>query len=272
MTTTEHLVGIVPSLALFAYFFGGVAVYAVIRRRIPSHPEVSSRPPSAFVGSFLAQYYSWTLGPIERFLVWVRLSPDALTWVGLVMSIGAGVALASGYFSVGGWMYLGTGTLDILDGRVARRTGRQSRTGALFDSVVDRYSEFFVFAGLVLYFRDRFVLLVVTLLALLGSFMVSYLRARGEGLGVSAKVGSMQRPERILYLGVAMALSPVVVAFTAPGDPRPTHHVVVAVLALLAVAANWTAVTRFSFITSDLRNSRADGGARGDDRSGPMSS
>lgn len=244
--------GIVPSLALFAYFFGALALYAVIRRRIPSHPEVQSRPPSAFLGSFLAQYYSWTLGPIERCLVWMRLSPNALTWIGLFMSVAAAVALAFGYFSVGGWLYLGTGTLDILDGRIARRLGRQSRTGALFDSVVDRYSEFFVFGGLIVYYRERIVLLLLTLLALLGSFMVSYLRARGEGLGVSAKVGSMQRPERILYLGVAIAASPVVVAFVSPADPRPAHYLVAAVLGLLAVSANWTALTRFSFIRSDL--------------------
>lgn len=266
MTTAEHLVRIVPSLALFAYFFGGLALYAVIRRRIPAHPELRDRRPSAFLGRFLAEYYSWTLGPIERCLVWLRLSPDVLTWIGLLMAIGAGVALAFGYFSVGGWLYLGTGTLDILDGRIARRTGRQSRTGALFDSVVDRYSEFFVFGGLIVYYRDRLWLLLLTLLALLGSFMVSYLRARGEGLGVSAKVGSMQRPERILYLGVAIASSPVAVAFLTPGDPRPTHTIVVAVLALLAVSANWTALTRFSFIraeftgTGQRRDGEADGG------------
>ena len=253
MTTAQRLVGIVPSLALFTYFFAGVAIYALIRHRIPADQEFHSRPPSAFVSGFLVEYYGWTLRPIERAMVRLRLSPDALTLIGLLMSLLAGAAFAAGCFSVGRWLYLGTGTLDILDGRVARQTGRQTRTGALFDSVVDRYSEFFVFAGLLVYYRDRLPLMLVTILALLGSFMVSYLRARGEGLGVNAKVGAMQRPERILYLGVASAVSPVLVALYAPSDVRPTHHLAVAALALLAVSANWTALRRFSAIRSDLK-------------------
>ena len=252
MTTAQHLAGIVPSLALFAYFFAGVAVYALVRHRVVTDQEFRSRPRSAFVSSFLVEYYGWTLRPIERVLVRLRLSPDAITVIGLVMSLLAGAAFALGSFSAGGWLYLGTGTLDILDGRVARLTGRQTRTGALFDSVVDRYSEYFVFAGLLIYYRDRVWLMLVTLIALLGSFMVSYVRARGEGLGVDAKVGSMQRPERILYLGVASAVSPVLTAIYAPGDPRPTQHLAVATLALLAVSANWTALRRFALIRADL--------------------
>jgi phosphatidylglycerophosphate synthase len=255
LTTAERLVGIVPSLALFTYFFSGVAVYAIVRRGIPADREISARPPSVFLGSFLAQYYAWVLGPFERALVRLRLSPDALTWIGLGMSGLAGVAFALGAFSTGGWLYLGTGTLDILDGRIARRTGRTSRGGALFDSVVDRYAEYFVFAGLLIYYRDRLGLMLTTLLALLGSFMVSYVRARGAGLGVDAKTGSMQRPERILYLGVSAAASPVIVAVVSPGDPHPPHHLTAAVLALLAVTANGTAIRRFAAIRRGLRAS-----------------
>lgn len=252
MSTTERLIGIVPSLALFAYFFAGFAVYAVVRRSIPADSEVAARPPSVFLGGFLVQYYVWVLGPIERTMVRLRLSPDALTWIGLLMSAIAGVALGMGYFSAGGWLYLGNGTLDILDGRVARRTGRQTRTGALFDSVVDRYAEFFVLAGLVVYYRDRLALMLTTIMALLGSFMVSYTRARGESLGVNAKIGSMQRPERILYLGAAAAASPVFVAILSPADPRPAHHLTAATLLMLAVTANWTALHRFLSIHENL--------------------
>lgn len=255
MSTSERLVGLVPSLALFTYFFAGVAVYSVLRRSIPADHEASARPPSVFLGTFLVQYYFWVLGPVERAMVRIRLSPDALTWIGLLMSVLAGLAFGMGYFSAGGWLYLGNGTLDILDGRVARRTGRQSHTGAFFDSVVDRYAEFFVFAGIVVYYRDRLALMLTALMALLGSLMVSYTRARGESLGVVSKIGSMQRPERILYLGVAATGSPIVVAILSPADPRPAHHLTAAMLAMLAVTANWTALRRFLSIQANLDNS-----------------
>ena len=94
----------------------------------------------------------------------------------------SGGFFAVGNFGAGGWLYLLTGILDILDGRIARATGKVSASGAYFDSVMDRYAEIIVFAGFAYFYRDSWVLFLV-LAASLGSIMVSYTRARGESLG-----------------------------------------------------------------------------------------
>jgi phosphatidylglycerophosphate synthase len=151
--------------------------------------------------------------------------------------------LARGWFDVGGWLYLFVGIVDIFDGRVARATGRSSRAGAFWDSVADRYSEIAVFVGLVAWYRGSWIV-AVALAALLGSLMVSYVRARAEALGLAelAARGAMQRPERIFLLGVSLAASP----FVAP------ELAVVALLAL-AVSSHLTVASRAWAVFRALR-------------------
>src|SRR5262249_37938702 len=158
----------------------------------------------------------WVLGPWERALVRSGVRPNQITLASLAVAMGAAAALAMGRFALGAWLYLAAGILDILDGRIARATGRVTAGGAFFDSVVDRYAEMVVFAGLAIFYRESWGLPVV-LAAALGSFMVSYARARGEALGVDVTVGTMQRPERLFYLGLALLVSPVVEALVGHG-------------------------------------------------------
>jgi CDP-diacylglycerol--glycerol-3-phosphate 3-phosphatidyltransferase len=140
-------------------------------------------------------------------------------------------------------LYLFTGILDIFDGRVARATNSVSAGGAFFDSVMDRYSEMIVFGGLAYFYRDSWAMFVV-LAAALGSVMVSYTRARAEGLGIhDVNIGAMQRPERLVYLGVTTAVTPIFETFVGHGS-LPVFAPVVIALALLALSANVTAVRR----------------------------
>ncbi|MGZ3442718.1 MAG: CDP-alcohol phosphatidyltransferase family protein, partial [Polyangia bacterium] len=143
-----------------------------------------------------------------------------------------------------------TGILDILDGRIARATGMVTKGGAFFDSVMDRYAELVVFGGLTIYYRHSWAI-YVALVASLGSIMVSYTRARGEALGVQVNIGTMQRPERLFYLGVISGLSPIVETLFGHGALPPFVPVVVA-LGLLGASANFTAVRRIKHTLARL--------------------
>src|ERR1700753_2733791 len=200
-----------PLIALAAYFFIALGLFSLRARwvGIAVDAEVESRPASKLLGRYLRHYLMWVLGPWERALVRWRVTPNELTFASLITACLSGFFFAIGNFGAGGWIYLLTGILDILDGRIARATGKVTKGGAFFDSVMDRYAEIVVFSGLAIFYRNSWALFVV-LLASLGSVMVSYTRARGEALGVQVNIGTMQRPERLFYLGVISGLSPIV--------------------------------------------------------------
>jgi CDP-diacylglycerol--glycerol-3-phosphate 3-phosphatidyltransferase len=140
------------------------------------------------------------------------LTPNALTVIGSLLTASVGLLIAQGWFVAAGlclWLFSAT---DTLDGALARATGRVSIFGAFLDSVCDRYAEAAVFLGLLWWYQSRGDPLGVALtyLALVGSLMVSYARARAEGVGLqAAEVGWFQRPERIITLGLALLLTPV---------------------------------------------------------------
>jgi phosphatidylglycerophosphate synthase len=233
-----------PLFALAAYFIIGLGLFSLRARwvGIAVDAEVASRPASKLLGRYLRHYMMWVLGPYERLLVRWRVTPNALTFASFVVACFSATAFALGHFGAGGWLYLLTGILDILDGRIARATGKVTKGGAFFDSVMDRYAELVVFGGLSIYYRHSWAL-YVTLAASLGSVMVSYTRARGEALGVQVNIGTMQRPERLFYLGVISGLSPIIETLFGHGSLPPFVPVVVA-LGLLAATANVTAVRR----------------------------
>jgi phosphatidylglycerophosphate synthase len=233
-----------PLFALAAYFIIALGLFELRSRwaGMALDAEVASRPASKLLGRYLRHYIMWVLGPYERALVKARVSPNALTFASFVVACVSAVFFAVGNFGAGGWLYLLTGILDILDGRIARATGKVSTGGAFFDSVMDRYAELVVFGGLSIYYRGTWALYVV-LLASLGSIMVSYTRARGEALGVSVNIGTMQRPERLFYLGVISGLAPIVETLFGHGS-LPAFVPVVVALLLLGASANVTAVRR----------------------------
>jgi CDP-diacylglycerol--glycerol-3-phosphate 3-phosphatidyltransferase len=147
-----------------------------------------------------------------RFLGRLGLTPNALTVIGSLLTASVGLLVAQGWFVAGGlclWLFSAT---DTLDGALARATNRVSTFGAFLDSVCDRYAEAAVFLGLVWYYQSHAdsVGVVLSYLAFVGSLMVSYARARAEGVGIqAADVGWFQRPERIITLGVALLLTPL---------------------------------------------------------------
>jgi CDP-diacylglycerol--glycerol-3-phosphate 3-phosphatidyltransferase len=243
---TRSMITLFPALLCFAYFFGGVPVYWLHRRRVGVAREerIEARRPSMLIPKWLIYYLLWVIAPVEAVLIRWRVSPNALSSMGLLLSLAAGAALSRGWFDVGGWLYLFVGIVDLFDGRVARATGRSSRAGAFYDSVIDRYSECAIFVGLIAYYRGSWIGAVV-IAALFGSLMVSYVRSRAEAFGAAALAarGAMQRPERIFLLGVSLAASPFVAAQTERTDP-PTFFVGVAAIVVLAVTSHFTALSR----------------------------
>ncbi len=149
------------------------------------------------------------LDPLTGLILRLGFSPDALTLIGLVLSILAGYHLARGRYAIASTFLLFGGLCDILDGSMARRSGRSSRRGAFLDSTLDRLAEIAVFIGLFWHYQNQMTLQLLTVLALTGSLMTSYARARAEGLGAECKVGLMERPERVVLLIIALYAAPL---------------------------------------------------------------
>lgn len=186
-----------PALLLAAAIMAALVVYCGLYA-VGRAPKVTAVKHNQLLGPFMAGYLVWMIGPVERRLVG-RVSPNMITAVSLVGCMLTGIAAGFGYLAVAVWLYVAAGILDVLDGRIARLDGKQTAAGALFDSVSDRWGELFVFLGYAWYLHETPWLLAV-IAAFGASMMVSYTRARAEGLGISISGGLMQRAERIVLV------------------------------------------------------------------------
>src|SRR5580698_5610751 len=139
---------------------------------------------------------------IVRGLALSKIHPNVLTFLGLVINIVAAVLLAAGQFRSAGFVIIGAGLFDMVDGRVARETNRVTRFGGFFDSVLDRYSDLGVLVGLLVFYAsiNRFFYVVLTAIVMTGTVMVSYTRARAENTIPKCKVGFLERPERVVLV------------------------------------------------------------------------
>jgi phosphatidylglycerophosphate synthase len=139
---------------------------------------------------------------IVRALSLSHIHPNMLTALGLAINIVAAVLFARGHFWAAGWVVVGAGLFDMVDGRVARVTNTVTPFGAFFDSVVDRYSDMALYMGLLVYYArgERFFYVVLVALVMAGSVMISYTRARAESLIPTCKVGFLERPERLVLI------------------------------------------------------------------------
>ena len=153
--------------------------------------------------SLLSSRVEW---PIARLLAGLGLSPNAITLVGMLGAVAAGLLASQGLLFAAGAATLLAGILDLFDGSVARLTGKKSRFGALLDSTADRVSEAAVLVGLAVHYAGEGSLVGVALscAAMAGSMMVSYVRARAGGLSVDCEVGLFTRPERVAAMGAGL--------------------------------------------------------------------
>lgn len=200
-----------------------------------------------FVNGFLA-----IVNPIGQALEAMHIHPHAVTVAGLLFSFVSGFLFWKGYFALGGLALIISGACDVLDGRLARNTKQMSPFGALFDSTVDRYSEIAVFMGLAAYFDSIYITLLI-ILAIAGSLLTSYARARAEGLDIECKIGLMQRPERITFIATAAILGSLI--DNAIGWEFFTMKLA---LLLVAILANITVIQRVVHVRNKLNQNKEE--------------
>ena len=171
--------------------------------------------------------------PVVRLLAKTSITPNTITWLGFWVTIGAAVLIITGHLFAAGFVVLIAGFFDILDGALARSTNRTTQFGAILDSTLDRLAEAVLLLGiLVLYAREQSTAgILVVGVALLGSMLVSYIRARAEALGVKCQVGLFTRAERVIVLALGLLLNQI-------------DNALVIALAIIVV---------FSFITAGQR-------------------
>jgi len=248
------------TIYLFA-LFGAIALlviaYAirVVLKGRAHYSRVDKQGSSTLLGKNVMEMAYWGMQPVAKLLVFCRITPNKLSWSSLAFGFLAALCLSVGHFGFGAIFAGISALLDALDGMVARLTGVSSDAGEVLDAAVDRYVEFMFLAGLVIYYREIVALQVLALVALLGSFMVSYSTAKAEALSIKPPKGNMRRPERAVYLSFGAALSPFTIFwFETPRDYAiAIGHPMVMALCLVAFFANVSAVERLIAIAKTIK-------------------
>ena len=248
----------------FALWSLALAVYSIRtvvkgRYRVARVDAMGGTP---LLGAWPMEFGYWCMHGVARALITLRVGPNTVTLASLFAALAAAFALAFGYFGAGGWLVISAGLLDVLDGWVARARGVDGEAGELFDSVVDRYCDLAIYGGLsAYYFRHWPAFAVVVWLAMVASFMVTYVRVQGEAQGVRGVPNRlMRRHERTAYVGVGLAASPIVASFVEPGAAHPVFHVALVACGVVAVVGNVAAVRVASTIHRRLRDAADRGG------------
>jgi len=154
-------------------------------------------------------------GPVVGILSKSGVTPNALTLINLALNIIAAYVIAAGYFLLGGVLVLVAGLFDLLDGALARFTKQATRFGAILDSVVDRIAEAAILCGLLIWYipqEEAGLEIVLIFVVLIGSFLISYIRARAEGLGWQCQVGLFTRAERVIVLAIGLLINQIFIA------------------------------------------------------------
>lgn len=209
------------------------------------------------------------INPFVRLLIRMGVTPNMVTTIGLLGNLAAAAILSwagimaqadgSPHYAMvtlAGAVIIVFSTFDMLDGQVARLGGMVSRFGALYDSVLDRYCGLFTLGGIAFYMMmvGYPIGALVTFLALVGSIMVSYVRARAEGVGLECKVGFMQRPERVVVTAIG-CLACGITGMCVPNSQIAIYILVIA-MAVIAVFANITAFARVDVCRKGLKENK----------------
>ncbi|MCB0410095.1 MAG: CDP-alcohol phosphatidyltransferase family protein, partial [Flavobacteriales bacterium] len=215
------------------------------------------------------------LNPLIQIFIKLGVTPNMVTTFGLILNIVAAVIFIVGaeiaerdeleYVGWGGFTILIAGLFDMMDGRLARLGNMSSTFGALYDSVLDRYSELVMFLGICYYLisHDYFLSSLFGFIALVGSMMVSYTRARAEGLGIECSVGMMQRPARVVTIGAGAMFCGIAYSFfgnvsihleDSPITLFETISIFTLPLTVVAIFSNITAIQRLNHCKVELNN------------------
>lgn len=252
MMKASLVAGLLTGLILLSAVLLALGYFAW--RVFPGKEPVATRrySGSLLVPLLLVDFFYWLLDPLVDFLLGHGVKPNHVTYASLALATACSIGFATGHFVAGAWTFGLAAGCDALDGLLARQSGQSSQSGAFIDSFVDRLSEGVVYLGLA-YWGAGGWLTWTAVLAIIGSFSVSYARARGESLGVVCKGGLMQRPERMVILFITTLGAPYISIYVEGAVVRPQYHLVIAGTGLIAIAAMFTAFSRARWIVATLR-------------------
>jgi CDP-diacylglycerol--glycerol-3-phosphate 3-phosphatidyltransferase len=200
------------------------------------------QPPIAKLAEIRENTSHYLTQPVVRLLTRTAITPNALTWLGFLISLGAAALIVTGHLFAAGFTVLVAGLFDMLDGALARHISRTTRFGAILDSTLDRITEAILLLSiLVLYAREPSTIGVILVgIALPGSLLVSYIRARAEAAGVECKVGLFTRAERVVILALGLLLS-------------QTGYALFIALGIIALFSFFTAGQRLLYVWRQVR-------------------
>lgn len=246
-----------PLIVINGYFIISIICFYFLQNKIQKAGFIEERHHSKILNKWIRHWWIWITTPLFRFFLFLRVTPNQISILGTVLGVLSGLTfafaspqLSLGAYGLAGWLLIFGGSLDFMDGRVARETGQESLAGAFLDSVLDRISESAVFTGLAYYFRDSSIFWFV-MAAYLGAMMTSYAKCRGDKMGAVYEGGMMQRPERIVYTGVGAVFAPLVGIMLLKYFPMnftdlkgATDFVYAFPLGFVAIMANYTTFNR----------------------------
>jgi len=263
----EVYYSLLPLIIILEIVTISFSYYAATWGRRKKSEEALSRLHKSFIGIFFVEYWYWVSRPALIFFKFIKITPNGITAISIVLSFITGVIYAFGWIGPGGWMLIVSATLDMLDGALARETGQTTKSGAFFDSCGDRYSDSFVFIGIGAYFLSKnfspsgsftlsqtdFLGVIVIMVLILGASAMSYVKARGDVAGASTKRGLMQRPERVMMLSAYCVLDPffriVFQRYNINSDAG-----ILTIIIIMTLLVNISAVSRMVDLFKIIRN------------------
>lgn len=222
------------------------------------HARTDADGGSIFLHKSTMEFAYWMMDPLIDGLASWRITPNQVTMFSLVPAALAGVAVGFGWFGLACLLGTAGAFCDILDGLLARRLGTASDSGEVVDAAVDRYGEVALLGGMTIYYRTHWMMMLLTLAALCGSFMFSYTTAKSQAMGVKPARGSMRRAERCVYLLTGVGLTSVsrMLFVDLPSHALRELPIIVALM-LVAVMTNISSVQRFAALAAALRGRRS---------------
>jgi CDP-diacylglycerol--glycerol-3-phosphate 3-phosphatidyltransferase len=230
----DAMLGAVFFLTIAGVLFAYAIRSATLGRAVDA--RIARESGTALLGRFPMEAIHWAARGAGFVLVRYRVSPNTLTMMSLVITAASAPLAATGHLLMAGCVFMFGAAFDALDGIVARARGLASKAGEVLDSIIDRYADAAPLMGLAIYFRASAWALFAVLAALVGSMMVSYVRAKHEAIGMKLPGWVMRRQERVTYLGGGLVLGPLVAMANLPGVTAP--RVILAVVTLVAILSN----------------------------------
>jgi phosphatidylglycerophosphate synthase len=237
---------IVLTVALFVLFLGGRRA-RLVTNMSPRRPCRGNAVPAVVI-----DFGYWLLGAFVPLFRYLRVTPNALSVLSVPACLGASVAIATGHFGVGGPVLLFAFGLDAWDGLLARELGTASDAGEVLDATIDRYNDVIIMLGFLYYYRADLLPWLLAGVALIGTVVVSYTRAKGESFDVETDIGFMQRHERALWLGLATSIAPALATLIDEPPDHPRYYAAMVGLGAVAIGTNITAVRRARLVIASL--------------------